>query len=278
VVRRSCGEEQTVTKNEILVGVDGSAPSDAAVIWAADEAASRGARLNIVHACDMSSMNLWAATPSIRAELRAISRPLIDDAIRLVEKHQPTVAVRGRVLIGAPVRILVLLSKQMDLIVIGRSGRGALSRIWFGSVTERVLAHASSPVVAVASKPDVAGPQIVARVVVAVDDGALGRATLRFATEEAQRRHVPLDVVDAARIGPEAETLLADHAPGDLVVLGHHRRPAVAPRQLGRVPAAVMHQATCSVALVPELRPVAVDDQNGALCVLGATGTDRTEK
>jgi nucleotide-binding universal stress UspA family protein len=239
-----------------LVGVDGSAPSDAAVAWAADEAADRGTRLNIVHACDLSALTLWAATPSIRAELRAIARPLIDDAIHIVEQRQPTVAVRGRVLIGTPTRILVLLSKQMELTVIGRSGRGALSRIWFGSVAERVLAHARSPVVAVASKSDGSGPQVVSRVVVAADESPLGQATLRFATDEARCRNVPLAVVDASRIGPDAQALLARQAPGDLIVLRHHRRPPVAARQLGRVAASVLHRASCTVALVPEQQAV----------------------
>lgn len=264
-----------MTTNDILVGVDGSAPSEAAVLWAADEAFSRGARLNIIHACDLSSMNLWAATPAIRAELRAISAPLIDDAIALVAKRQPTVIVRGRVLIGTPTRILLLLSKRIHLTVIGRSGRGMLSRIWFGSVAERVLAHACSPVVAVGCGP---GSPNLTRVIAVVDPGPLGLATLHFATEEAERRHTPLETVDADLIEPELDKLLVDRAPGDLIVLGHRHRPALAPRQLGHVAALVLHHAPCSVAVLPELRTVAVDDQDGALGVLGTSGADRTQK
>lgn len=306
-----------MANNEILVGVDGSTQSDVAVLWAAREAASRGARLNVVHACDAGSMNLWATTASIRSELRMSARPLVDAAVRLVEAEQPAVAVRGRVLIGRPARILLLLSKQMDLVVIGRSGRGALGRIWFGSIAERVLARADSPVVAV-------GPArgTITRVAVAVDETAAAEATLRFAFEQASRRRVPLvaihvvgpaqwpapgnaapsDLATAThqrlrdelapytqqfpavhatslvRVGSVVDELLVDRAPDELVVLGHHHRPALATRQLGTITAAVLHHAPCSVAVVPELRSVAVHDQDGAPCVFGAASADRAQQ
>jgi nucleotide-binding universal stress UspA family protein len=84
-----------VGKGEILVGVDGSQHSDAAVIWTAGEAASRGCGLMVVHAFDASSTGIWATTAAIRSDLRAMSQGVVDDALRLAAQHQPGVPVAG---------------------------------------------------------------------------------------------------------------------------------------------------------------------------------------
>lgn len=179
-------------RDEILVGVDGSQHSDAAVIWAAAEAASRGCGLMVVHAFDASSIGIWTTTAAIRSDLRAMSQWVVDDALRLAAEHQPGVPVRGRVLFGSPTRLLLLLSKSAQLTVVGRNGHGALTHLWLGSTTQRILAHASSPAVAVSGGAGLTTLGTVSRIVVGMQEGPAEDAVLEFAFSEAQRRCVPL--------------------------------------------------------------------------------------
>jgi nucleotide-binding universal stress UspA family protein len=203
-------------RNEILVGVDGCPSSDAAVVWAAGEAASRGAGLILVHALDMNAFGLSMTTAPLRHTLREIAQPTIDHALELAAKHQPSVPARGRVLIGSPTRTLLFLSGKVRLTVVGRTGRGALARLWLGTVTQRVLAHASSPAVAVGGS-DAATAGTVSRIVVGIDESPTDASVLEFAFNEAQRRCVPLEALHVIRRpGSPSSELVDDPHPEHL--------------------------------------------------------------
>lgn len=181
-------------KSEILVGVDGCPSSDAAVVWAAGEAASRGLGLALVHALDLNSIGLALTTAPLRKLLIETAQPIIDHALKLAAEHQPGVPVRGQVMIGSPTRTLVLLSEQAQLTVVGRTGRGALAHVWLGTVTQRILAHASSPAVAVGGS-DATTAATVSRIVVGMGEGAAEDSALEFAFSTARRRCIPLEAL-----------------------------------------------------------------------------------
>ncbi len=84
------------------VGVDGSAESDAAVAWAVAEARARGCGLIVLHACESRYYGLWTTTGTLRAGLRAMAQPLVDDAMALAARLDPAVPVRGSVLVASP--------------------------------------------------------------------------------------------------------------------------------------------------------------------------------
>lgn len=197
-------------KDEILVGVDGSRHSDAAVIWAAAEAASRGCGLMVVHGFDTSSIGIWTVTASIRSGLRELSKWVVDDALLLAAKHQPSVPARGRVLFGSTTRVLLLLSKQVQMTVVGRNGRGALTNLWLGSITQRVLAHASSPAVAVRGGSDPTTLGTVSRIVVGMSEGPAEESVLQFAFSAAQRRCVPLEALHVVPQSASPSNVLVD--------------------------------------------------------------------
>jgi nucleotide-binding universal stress UspA family protein len=269
----------------VLVGVDGSAQSLAAVSWAADEAAARGAHLLAVTVVDTAFLGLWTASRAVRTELRALARPMLTRALDQAVKRQPGLPVEARVLLGPVARTFVLLSQQVDLIVVGRGGRGALSRVWMGSLTQRLLAYGHGTTVVVppvAASAEVSSDNVAA-VVLGVADELADPALLRVAFDAAARHAAPLRAVHAvpepvasmtdesilahylgewpagypgvlcsavARTGDAGAALLDAGRPGDLLVVGRHRRTGVEPPRLGPVLAAVLTAALCPVAVV----------------------------
>ena len=71
----------------VVVGIHGSAPSDAAVRWAACEAAMRKLRLTLVHALATPALP-WPAAPmptELRQRQEVGARVIIDDAVKVAE-------------------------------------------------------------------------------------------------------------------------------------------------------------------------------------------------
>lgn len=231
---------------QILVGVDGSAESDAALAWAVAEAKARGCGLAVVHCCESRYYGLWTTTRMLREGLRDMARPIVADALALAAGLDPSVPFRGAVLVTEPSRALVRLSARAALVVIGRPDRGVLSRLLLGSITRHLLANAACPVVAVRT------PGGMDRVVAAITAPDSSDQTVAFAVAEAERHHVPVNVVVApAHGGSLAETVARVCTPTDLLVLGHHRRGR-APHRLEHDAVVALHIAPGPVAVVPE--------------------------
>lgn len=276
---------------EILVGDDGSAGSRSAVRWAAEEAALRSCGLLIVHAADPHSYRLWTSTRAVRDGLRELARPQVERSAALARLAGPGVPIRTRVMVARTTQALIMLSGDAVLTVVGHSGRTPISSTVLGSVAERVLACASSPVVAVPRHPHGAPRVPLERVVAAIDGPARHQATLRFAFEEASRHgaavhlvHVadqgstPLDldpgewigewnrthpgvvVTHETRAGELLESVAAILRDSDLLVLGHHRA-GLAPQLLGRHGRDLFRHARCPVAVVGESDPGAKADE-----------------
>lgn len=224
----------------VLVGVDGSAASDAAVCWAASEARDRNAELIVVHAVATTSLGLWLTTAAVRDTLRAAGQPCIDRAIHIARAAEPGIRIRGRVLIGSPTRILQVMSRACDLVVVGRTGRSALGRLWFGSVTWRLFATAACPVLSVPEGCD----GVAARVVLGSHRSP---QTSAFAEAEAQRMRCP-----CVRTPWSGATLAAGCGPKDVLVVGEHRHGPGGLVPLDADVAAALHAALGPVAVVPE--------------------------
>jgi len=236
---------------EILVGVDGSTESDAAIAWAVAEARVRGCGLAVVHCCESRYYGLWTTTHLLREGLRDMARPIVADALTQAGRLDPTVPVRGAVLVTEPTRALVRLSARAGLVVIGRPDRGALSRLLLGSITRHVLANAACPVVAARTAGGID------RVVAAISAPEADEQTVAFAVAEAERHRVPVHVATAssAHGASLAETVAHLCTPTDLLVLGHHRH-GYAPHRLEHGAVVALHIAPGPVAVVHEPRKV----------------------
>jgi len=140
----------------ILVGVDGSAHSAAAVGYAFDEAAVRGAGVVAVLAFDNWARQGFARRPISfdQADSQEQHAIISEQLAGWVEKY-PDVPVRQEVFRGAAADCLVgyagraLPVQQPQLIVVGSRGRGALTGLLLGSTSHALIAHAGCPVVVV---------------------------------------------------------------------------------------------------------------------------------
>ncbi len=148
-------------RERVVVALDGSAESLAALRWAITEARRRHADVDVI--------TCWY--PPLVAEARgyqvgflagddfsAGARQALDTALGAVaaDVREATAegrSVTGRLLEGPPGPTLVTESKDAAVIVVGRRGRGGLSRLLLGSVSRHVADHAECPVVVVPAQP-----------------------------------------------------------------------------------------------------------------------------
>jgi nucleotide-binding universal stress UspA family protein len=138
----------------IVVGVDGSDESKAALRWAARQAQLTGAALEAViswhipstaYGVPMTSLNAYDFAPGAQETLDvALQEVLGEDGA----KNVTTVVEEGY-----PALILLARAKNADLLVLGSRGHGAFTGMLLGSVSEHCVAHSACPVVVVRHEP-----------------------------------------------------------------------------------------------------------------------------
>ena len=178
----------------IVVGVDGSAWSSAALKWAVGEAVRRDRELVVVHAYDWRVIGARAPIGGGYAEeMRAAAEELVNAAIADAQSLDPRVKVRGEVILGSAGPALVGSSKSAGLVVVGSRGRGGFTSLLLGSVSQQIATHAASPVVVVRGRPDIAGGPVV----VGMDGSPSASYALGVAFDEAVARGAGIVAVRA---------------------------------------------------------------------------------
>jgi nucleotide-binding universal stress UspA family protein len=130
----------------IVVGVDGSSHSDAAVRWAIEEAEARNGEVTAVFAWQMPFLSFPGAFD--RDELEQASKEFIVDNVSRIVKTPP-VPLTTLVAEGDAAASLIEASKGAHLLVVGTRGRSPWSGLLLGSVSQRCAAAAPCPVVLV---------------------------------------------------------------------------------------------------------------------------------
>jgi nucleotide-binding universal stress UspA family protein len=187
----------TTKRHGIMVGIDGSAESDAAVRWAAHDAAIRGLPLTVVHV-ESPAAATWSQAPVLEesaGEQLAEGRSLLAHASTIARDaiaDTAQVHITGELLSSAtPVPTLVEQSKDAELIVVGSRGRGALSRSILGSVSAGLISHAHCPV-ALIRHDDPQLPHPAQGPILVGIDGSTSDLATAIAFEEASLRHAEL--------------------------------------------------------------------------------------
>jgi nucleotide-binding universal stress UspA family protein len=143
--------EDVPRRQGIVVGVDGSPTSEAALEFAFASAAQTGQSLVAVYA--PSDPALQAASPmSITYDPAPVEREVVAVLAESVTGWSgkfPEVQAEFKVVHAHAVRALVDESRTAGLLVVGSRGRGDLKSLLLGSVTHGVLHHATGPVAVV---------------------------------------------------------------------------------------------------------------------------------
>lgn len=130
----------------VVVGVDGSAASVAAVRYAAAEAARSGARVEVVHVVpDLVPGRALSATD----ELALAGRRVLRSVLRRAGLATGDVAVRTHLQRGGVVPTLVRAADGAQALVVGSDRRPASLRLLTGNVSTGVAARSRAPVVSV---------------------------------------------------------------------------------------------------------------------------------
>jgi nucleotide-binding universal stress UspA family protein len=192
----------------ILVGVDGSDGSEAALRWALREAglwacASRAGNA----APTVTALLAWtgnglpagllhAATQANRDRLAEAAAEMLERTLKRVGDPPAGVELRRLIVHGNPVPAMTEAARDYDLLVVGESGHDAVHRMTAGSISQGIVQHALTPVVVVRSHDTVTESDD-RPVVVGIDGSDLSMAALRWAAHAAAVRKVPLRVVHA---------------------------------------------------------------------------------
>ncbi|MFE3181765.1 universal stress protein [Streptomyces violascens] len=193
----------------IVVGVDGSRESVAAVDWAARDALRRARPLRIVHAQEVVPQQ---DEPTVLPELRVPqywARRVLCGALDRVSERYSQVYVSAEQIARPPIPALVAAAEEAELLVLGSQGFGGPGGRLAGSVAMAVVGQAGRPVVLVRAGYTAGDERLPAAggrpaecapyrdVAVAVDLSHACASLLEFAFQEAERRHAILRVIHA---------------------------------------------------------------------------------
>lgn len=133
----------------IVVGVDGSESSKAALRWAARLAPGLGARIEAVTAWTFPAVIAWTAgnTPEWTAG-SAAEKGLVATVDEVFGSARPA-DLRMRAVEGDPSRVLLEASRQASMVVVGSRGHGGFVGLLLGAVSAQVAEHATCPVLVV---------------------------------------------------------------------------------------------------------------------------------
>ncbi|BBZ23322.1 universal stress protein [Mycolicibacter hiberniae] len=187
------------TKTGIVVGVDGSPESDAAVAWATREAVMRGQPITLLHVVTPLEAG-WPPGPVTDG----IPNWQADEAKKVLAKARDVVdanrgdaaapEVRAEAAYAPVVSTLIDAAQGSWMTVVGSVGLGAIGRLLLGSVSTSLIHHAQGAVAVIragrAHSDD-------APVVVGIDGSPASEQATALAFEEASFRGVPLVALHA---------------------------------------------------------------------------------
>jgi nucleotide-binding universal stress UspA family protein len=234
-----------ISHHGVVVGADGSPSSQLAVNWAARAAALRHVPLTVVHVVPSLSVAASAlAWPAGRVPQEVLEiqgndgRRVIADAIKVVEDsatggNRPE--IDSEMLFGRYVPVLVDLSKDAELMVVGCRGRTGQHRL-LGSVSTGLIHHAHCPVAVIHDEvsSSLQSPRL--PVVVGIDGSRASELAMEIAFDEASWRGVDLvalhvwsdtDMSTVFGIDSSAVQSAADKSLADSLVGWQERYPEV---------------------------------------------------
>jgi nucleotide-binding universal stress UspA family protein len=153
VVTRGTAADAAWRPGPVVVGVDGSAVSEAAIDFAFQAASRRGHGLVVVHAWAQPDpfVDEAFAVLSEAATRQTEARLAVSESLAGWRDKYPDVEVTEVIADGHPVDALLAEATRANaaLLVLGSRGRGGFAGLLLGSVSRGVLHHAACPVAVV---------------------------------------------------------------------------------------------------------------------------------
>jgi len=131
----------------VVCGVDGSPASQRALEWAVAEAGYRGCRLRAVTAWSWDGVEgmLAAGSPAdARGQAESVQRKALMAAMESIDDSPE---VERRLVRGRPSEVLCIAGLDAEMLVVGSRGHTTMHGVFVGSTSQRVIRHASCPVV-----------------------------------------------------------------------------------------------------------------------------------
>ena len=142
-------------KKKILVPTDLSELSKVGVRAALEMAAAQGGEVVVLHVIGYTEVHVHDEafyTESLAALVLKERHKLLEEFVsRNFVDLPPRVTIRREVQVGVPYKRIVekASTEGADLIIMSTHGRTGLSHVLIGSVTEKVVQHASCPVLSI---------------------------------------------------------------------------------------------------------------------------------
>ncbi|WP_236794266.1 universal stress protein [Amycolatopsis sp. GM8] len=134
----------------VVVGVDGSAAGEPALVMAFEEASLRKAPLVAVHSwSDADSAQVFAAARAAYGDfepLRDAEKRVLAEALAGWQEKYPDVTVQRVLEEDRPRQRLLDWSRRARLVVVGSRGRGGFTGLLLGSTSQALVQHAECPV------------------------------------------------------------------------------------------------------------------------------------
>ena len=189
-------------RHGIVVGVDGSPASNAAVCWAAREAAMRHVPLTVVHLVNamVPTVPQLPVSAGVAVWQEEEGRQVLERAVKIAEdavQADHGIEIKSEMRCAPPVPTLVNMSDEAEMVVVGSNGRGAIARLLLGSVSSSVVRTARCPVAVIRDEDPLMPHPLQAPVLVGIDGSPASELATAIAFDEASRRGVELTALHA---------------------------------------------------------------------------------
>ncbi|WP_156685543.1 universal stress protein [Mycobacterium sp. Marseille-P9652] len=191
-----------VNRRGIVVGVDGSGASNAAVCWAAREAAMRHVPLTVVHMVNamVPMLPQLPVSAGVAVWQEEQGRQVLEQGVKIAQdavSAEHPIEIHSELRCSPPVPTLTVMSEEAELVVVGSSGRGAAARLLLGSVSSSVVRSARCPVAVIHDEDPLMPHPMQAPVLVGIDGSPASELATAIAFDEASRRGVELTALHA---------------------------------------------------------------------------------
>jgi nucleotide-binding universal stress UspA family protein len=143
------GQPAGERERRIVVGVDGSVSSRAALTWAVGQARLTGAVVEAVIAWDYPVVYGYRVPVIPDVSVEELAQRAVAGAVAEISRSAGDVEIRSRLVEGDAARVLLDASAGAELLVVGSRGHGGFVEALLGSVGQHCVHHARCPVVVI---------------------------------------------------------------------------------------------------------------------------------